>query len=196
MTMMYSPTTITLRDALRYETDLLDDLELSTDARTISFKNMFIAMYNNRSLGAETISLFKYWITDKFNEVKDYYEQRLDIYEKELDGDDGKTITRTLSEDNSSTVNNGSHTDSSNTGTHYDLPRTSSATASPTTQDTETNELNGNSTSSGVGNRDLTETITGDVNIIEQREKWLKFIRNIYHDMCKEFKDCFSLIYS
>lgn len=196
MAMSYSPTTITLRDALKYETDLLDNLEMSTDTRTQNFINMFKSIYNSKSIGAETISLFRYWIEDKFNEVKDYYEKKLDIYEMELNGNDGNKITRSLTENNGSTVSNTTNTDITDTVTNYDLPRSSNATAIPTTQATDVQDKDATSTSTGTGNRSLSETITGDVNVIEQREKWLNYIRNIYKDMCNEFKDCFAIIYS
>ena len=204
MTQMYSYTTMTLRDIIKSNPDLLDNLILSTTDRTNNFKDMFIAMYNNKSIGAETVTLFQYWIEDKFNEIKRYYEGKLDVYEKELDGDLGIAINRVKQEANHSRIDNSSdlshQENSTENTTNYDLPRTTNATASPTTKIEVIGNTNGTnyntSASEGNGTNAVNESITGDVNVIEQRDKWLSFIRDIYRDMCKEFKDCFALIYA
>ena len=201
---MYSYTTQTLRNVLENNPDLLDNLVMSTTDRTNNFKDMFKAVYNEKSIGAETVNLFRLWIEDKFNEVKRFYEQKLDIYERELNGDDGKKITRSLAEMNNAqtaTTNNltGSTNDTIDT-TNYDLPRTTTPSAKPTTKQSTSeavqNAQNSTINSSANGSKSVAETITGDVNIIEQREKWLGYIRDIYRDMCKEFKDCFAIIYA
>lgn len=201
---MYSYTTQTLRNVLENNPDLLDNLVMSTTDRTNNFKDMFKAVYNEKSIGAETVNLFRLWIEDKFNEVKRFYEQKLDIYERELNGDDGKKISRSLAEmNNAQTATTNGLTSATNdtiNTTNYDLPRTSNPTEKPTTKQTMSeaiqNTQNSTINSSGNGSKSVTETITGDVNIIEQREKWLSYIRDIYRDMCKEFKDCFAIIYA
>lgn len=201
---MYSYTTQTLRNVLENNPDLLDNLQMSTTDRTNNFKDMFIAVYNNKSIGAETVNLFRLWIEDKFNEVKRFYEGKLDIYEKQLDGDDGRKIVRATNESNTAqtaTTNalNSSTNDTINT-TNYDLPRTTTPVEKPTTKQSVSsavqNAENSTINSSGNGSKAVQEIITGDVNIIEQREKWLNYIRDIYRDMCKEFKDCFAIIYA
>lgn len=201
---MYSYTTQTLRNVLEGNPDLLDNLQMSTTDRTNNFKDMFIAVYNNKSIGAETVNLFRLWIEDKFNEVKRFYEGKLDIYEKQLDGDEGRKIVRATNESNTAqtaTTNalTSSTNDTTNT-TNYDLPRTTTPVEKPTTKQsidvTIQNAENSTINSSGNGSKAVQEIITGDVNIIEQREKWLNYIRDIYRDMCKEFKDCFAIIYA
>lgn len=204
MNKMYSYTTMTLRDVIKSNPDILDNMNLSTTDRTNNFKDMFISMYNNKSIGAETVTLFQYWIEDKFNEIKRTYEQQLDVYEKALDGDDGRKIVRATNESNTAqTATTNALTSSTNTSNetiNYDLPRTSNPTASPTTKATtgNTNQNAENSTinSSGNGSKAVQEIITGDVNVISQREKWLDYIRDIYRNMCQEFKDCFAIIYA
>lgn len=185
---MYSYTTMTLMDALKLEPTLLDNLVMDNADRTQKFKDEFIAVYNTKSIGAETISLFRVWVENKFNEVKRYYNSRLDIYEKELDGDDGIIATRVVDENIEGS--GGSSNDATNS--LIDLPR------SDTTLERVTNKNVNDSDSSYSDSRerDVTETYTGNVNVIEQREKWLKFVRDIYRDMCNEFSDCFSLIYA
>lgn len=201
---MYSYTTQTLRNVLENNPDLLDNLVMSTEDRTNNFKDMFKAVYNNKSIGAETVNLFRLWIEDKFNEVKRFYEAKLDIYEKQLNGDDGRKIVRATNESNTAKTETkntlaGSTNDTTNT-TNYDLPRTTTPVEKPTTKQSIVsavqNAENSTINSSGNGSKEVQEIITGDVNIIEQREKWLNYIRDIYRDMCKEFKDCFALIYA
>lgn len=204
MAMMYSYTTMTLRDVIKNNPDLFENITMSTTERTQEFINRFKAVYNNKSIGAETVQLFKYWIEDKFNEIKPYYEKKLDIYERELNGDDGRKISRATSKTNSAqTATTNALTGSTNGSgdtINYDLPRTSTPVEKPTTKvhtsDTLQKAENSTINSSGNGEESVAETITGDVNVIEQREKWLKFIRDLYRDMANEFKDCFAIIYA
>ena len=187
MAMMYSYTTMTLFDCLKLNPDLLDNLNMDTPERTEAFKTTFIAMYNTKSIGAETVSLFKVWIESKFNEVKRLYNAKLDIYERQLNGDDGVKASRSINEG----VANSGNTSVDTTNTLIDIARNSSQTEAPT----QKNKNSGGTGYSDSKTRNVYENITGNVNVIEQREKWLNFIRDIYRDMCYEFKDCFVIIY-
>ena len=203
MEMLYSYASITLRDALIEDETLLDNLQMSTSDRTQSFVKQFKAMYNTKSIGAETIPLFKIWIENKFQEVLPYYEDLLTVYEKELDYDSGINIHTVIND--SSIVE--SQNDNSNTTVdvgngkqdEYDLPNRNSIGYL-----TKENKSEGSMTHNSIDNRHTTEgsqgnkisDTTGNVNVVEQREKALKYIRNIYNQMCMEFKDCFSLIYA
>lgn len=195
---------LTLREALVKDPTIFSNIQMSTTSRTNEFISRLTAMYNNRPIGSDSIDTFKLWITDKFNEIKVYYENKLNIYEMQLNGDDGIKISRATSKTNSAqtATTNGvtSATNDTVNTTNYDLPRTSNPTEKPTTKQSVSeaiqNTQNSTINSSGNGNESIAETITGDVNVIEQREKWLKFIRDLYLDMCKEFKDCFALVYA
>ena len=195
---------LTLREALVKEPTIFSNIQMSTTSRTNELISRLTAMYNNRPLGSDSIDTFKLWITDKFNEIKIYYENKLNIYERELNGDDGKKISRATSKtNNAQTATTNASTGSTNGSSdtiNYDLPRTTTPVEKPTTKvhtsDTLQNAQNATINSSGNGSESVAETITGDVNVIEQREKWLKFIRDLYLDMCKEFKDCFALVYA
>lgn len=195
---------LTLREALVKDPTIFSNIQMSTTSRTNELISRLTAMYNNRQIGSDSIDTFKLWITDKFNEIKVYYENKLNIYERELNGDDGRKISRIKSEANHSRIDNTSslsHQENVNEDTtNYDLPRTTNPVAKPTTKTNVSGNTNGTnnntSASEGNGTNNSNETITGDVNVIEQREKWLKFIRDLYLDMCKEFKDCFALVYA
>lgn len=204
--MMIDDVTInpTLREVINEVPNIFSNIQMSTQTRTNEFISRLTAMYNNRPIGTNDIDTFKLWITDKFNEVKVYYENKLNIYERELNGDDGKKIARSSNESNNAqtaTTNalTGSTNDTTNT-TNYDLPRTSTPVEKPTTKITVGDALqtvqNTTINSSGNESKATQEIITGDVNVIEQRDKWINFIRDLYVDMCKEFKDCFALVYA
>ena len=255
----YSYSSLTLRDVLKIEPTLLDDLTMSTAERTNKFRNMFKAYYNSKSIAGETIELFKLWIGDKFSTYKDYYEDMITEYEKSILLDDGivTTITHTdigsnteegtnsdTSSRNDSSTNDesgtntqtGSGTDSTS-GTrgvetddntdNIDLPNrtttgeyvssreknhidTDETTSSSTTKSesisgsySKGNEYSNESSidNSGEYNKEgsysktITETRKGGVNVIEQREKALAYIRNLYLEFVKKFEDCFSCIY-
>lgn len=255
----YSYTSLTLRDVLKIEPTLLDDLTMSTTDRTTKFKNMFKAYYNSKSIAGETIELFKLWIGDKFNAYKDYYEELLTVYEKTIELDDGVVTTIThndtgsnteggtnsgTSSRNDSSTNDesgtnsqtGSGTDtasgtrgvetdndtdnidlpnrttsgeyvSSRVKNHVDTDETNSSTTttseSVTGSYTKDNEYSNESSTENSGeynkegsySKTITETRKGEVNVIEQREKALAYIRNLYLDFVKKFEDCFACIY-
>lgn len=184
----YSYTSITLRDALKLNPDLLENLTLSTTNRTKLFQDMFKAYYNSKSIAGETVELFKLWIEDTFNVNKDYYENILNEYEKELDLDEGFVLTREHRDNGSS-----SGTASSNSNTdNIDLPN------KPTTNEYVSDRVKNNASSNNSDsyNKYLKETVSGNVNTLEQREKALKFIRNYYLEFVKKFDDCFAHVYA
>lgn len=186
--LMWSDTSITLIDALKQEPTLLDEMSLSTPLRTIKFKMMFKSVYGTKSIAGETIELFKIYITNTFNRYKDYYEEKLDVYEKELEYDNGIVIHREHSDDGSSTgaiVSTGS-------SENIDLPN-QTTTGEYITDKTKTS--NGSNTSDSY-NKDIEENITGGVNVVEQRDKMLDYIRSIYEEFVDRFWDCFSVIYA
>ena len=184
----YSYTSITLRDALKLNPDLLENLTLSTTNRTKLFQDMFKAYYNSKSIAGETVELSKLWIEDTFNVHKDYYENILNEYEKELDLDEVFVLTREHRDNGSS-----SGTASSNSNTdNIDLPN------KPTTNEYVSDRVKNNASSNNSDsyNKYLKETVSGNVNTLEQREKALKFIRNYYLEFVKKFDDCFAHVYA
>lgn len=203
MEMLYSFGTLTLHDVLLIEPTLFENMEMSSSDRTEKFINQFKAKYNTKSIGAETIPLFKMWIENKFNEILPYYEDLLTTYEKEIDFEDGIKMHREVNDSNiNETTNDNSNTTvntSDDTGKSYDLPNKQSVGYL-----TKQGELSNYSTHNSIDNRheqqgfegNKIEDVKGNVNVIDQREKALKYIRNIYDRMCEEFKDCFALIYA
>lgn len=203
MAQMYSYTTMTLLDAMKAKPDLLDNLEMNTQERTQAFKETFTSMYNTKSIGAETIELFQVWVENRFNELKRLYNSKLDIYEMNLNGDDGNKIVKETygndSRDYNAGYDNTTTRNDNDTQTNIDLPRNATNTEYPTTRikqnNIDTKEDHSAILSNDSGSRSETQTIKGDVNVIDQRNKWLNFIRDLYREMCREFKDCFAIIY-
>lgn len=224
----YSYTTLTLKDAINYDNTLLDNLNMDTNERTQKFKEMFMAMYRMKSIGAETVELFKIWIEDVFNQFKDYYIKKLDVYEDNFDYRLGITKnkyinTKMHNAKNSSYSNTGNtqtdyNTNIKNTGDNenktYSLPnrQTSAENVKGYLTAEQDNSIDENEQKTGFdktaisGSNDgteltdntnnITETSTGDVNNIEQHEKMNDYIKNLYMDFCKEFKECFALVYA
>ena len=154
----YTYTSITLRDALKLDPTILNNLQMSTQERTTKLHNTFKAYYNSKSIAGETIELFKLWISDKFNVYKDYYEQLLDEYEKAINLDAGIVTTRTQ-------VHTGTNEEE---GTSHD---TGSVVDDASTTDTATGSENGtivdDSTTAKTGTSEDTGQIVDDTSATE-----------------------------
>lgn len=185
---LYSATSITLHDALLEDNTILNDFVLSTVDRTNKFKNMFIACYDTKSLCSEVIETFKLYIKNKFNEYKDYYEDLLDIYERQLDYDKGIVIQRTHNDNGGSGGSSSSGSETSN----IELPNRT------TSGEYVSDKVKGKSNQSYSENyeKHIGEKVEGNVNVIDQREKALKFVRSIYRNFVNEFSDCFACVYN
>lgn len=186
--MLWTATSITLLDALKVEPTLLDDLDFGNEARTEKFNKIFKARYNTKSIAGETIELFKIYIDDTFNQYVDYYNELLDIYEEQLNYNDGIKATRIHRDTGDSQDTNNSHSENR----IIDLPN-SSTTGEYDSQKTK------NETNSGLHNeysKTISETVTGGVNVVDQRKKALEFIRNLYLEFADKFKDCFAFVYA
>lgn len=185
---LWTKTSITLLEALQYNPDLLEHFDFNNANRTSMFKKIFTAHYNTKSIAGETVELFKVYIDNKFDEFVDYYNEMLNIYERELSYDDGIVVTREH-------VDEGDGSDSSesdSTDRFVDLPNRSTEGE----YDSQRTIRNGNSSNSNEYHKEINETVKGGVNVIEQREKALKFVRNIYLEFANKFEDCFACIYA
>lgn len=195
---------LTLLEALEKDYSILDYLTLANPLWDAKLLKRFKGMYGSRQIATNNLEEFKLWIKLINDEYSNLYQDKLSIYEMQLNGDDGVKISRTTAKTNTAqtaTTNDltSATNDSINT-TNYDLARTSNPVEKPTTKQSVSeaiqNTQNSTINSSGNGSESIAETITGDVNVIEQREKWIKFIRDLILDYCKEFKDCFALVYA
>lgn len=178
---------ITLYDAIKYDATLLDGFNFTNPAYTEEFKNHFINRFGIYEIGVETIELFKVYITNRFNLNKEYFEKLLDKYYEELNETDGyyHFEEHTISKNGS-----GNSTANSNLQ-NIDLPN------KVTNKEYVTSKNNSNNTDNYTTNDNETfnETRKGGVNVIDQRERILKYIRNIFLELVEKFKDCFCLLY-
>lgn len=55
--------------------------------------------------------------------------------------------------------------------------------------------LDGNNTQNDTTNETFEEDRTGGINVIDQRERMLKYIRNIYYEFTEKFKSLFIFVY-
>ena len=199
MNNMYSYSTMTLYDVLIEDPTLLDDLQFETELQTSLFKQAFISRYNLYDIGGETIPLFKLMIKGKFDLNKNYYQQLINEYAKTINYEDGYKEIETINEENDSTgtSNQDSEGITANKRTFYDLPykQTNERYATNETFDDNTSNVNTQGRYSSNDNKNITKTRTGNVNVLEQKIKYMKFIRDIYRDFVEEFRECFSLIY-
>ena len=186
--MLWTVTSITLLDALKVDPTLLDDFDFGDTSRNTKFNKIFKARYNTKSIAGETIELFKIYINDTFNQYVDYYNELLDIYETQLNYQDGIKTTR-IHRDSGDSQDN---VNSSSENRVIDLPNAS-------TEGEYDTEKTKNTTSSGLHNeysKTISETLTGGVNVVDQRKKTLEYIRNLYLEFADKFKDCFAFVYA
>lgn len=167
----YSYSSITLRDAIVQEPTLLDEFVLETTDQTNMFKEIFRAKWDLYDIGGETIEIFKAFIDNRFALKKEYYQQLLNEYYTDFNYLDGRYTQTEYHES--------ANTDS----TSFDLPRKTGATGTATTKE----NVNGS-----IG---WVRTFKGDVDVLDLKARYLKYIRNVYEDFANEFKDCFSMIY-
>lgn len=187
----YTRFTITLHDALLKEPTLLDNLTLSTTERTDKFKNFFIAKWFNYEISGETIPMFKALIENRFNTLKDYYEELITAYEIKIDMLDGKMVTITRDDTKNDTFNRNVNLNGENK--IYDLPRTSLTENKPT----QKSDIVNSNVEDSTTNKTLKQTISkkGGVNVIDLKRDYMKLIRNVYIDFVTNFDTCFIDLY-
>lgn len=187
----YTRFTITLHDALLKEPTLLDNLTLSTTERTDKFKNFFISKWFNYEISGETIPMFKALIENRFNTLKDYYEELITAYEIKIDMLDGKMVTITRDDTKNDTFNRNVNLNGENK--IYDLPRTSVTENKPT----QKSDIVNSNVEDSTTNKTLKQTISkkGGVNVIDLKRDYMKLIRNVYIDFVTNFDTCFIDLY-
>lgn len=178
--------TMCFKDVKEIAPHVLDNIQMSTPARTKALTLALSARYDIYEIAGETIPEFQLFLTNTFNQWVFYFEQLLDAYEQEFDwrlGDvetlditHGTDMTRVMSPAIVTTTEN------------YDLPRSSTSESRPssktisTPSGTDTVEDDGERTEQGT--RSL-------VNLVKQRMDFMRSVRNLYADFAEKFKPCF-----
>lgn len=76
----------------------LDELQLDTPEHTAKFKSALIARWRRYEIGLETEASFKVSLKDWFDNVKDYYVERINAYETQINWQDGIVLERDSSQ--------------------------------------------------------------------------------------------------
>lgn len=198
-------------DAYALDPTLFDDMEMSTDERKNALVKMLKSKYNIYEIAGETLQEFKLFLTNKFNQWVFYYEQLLDAYEQEFDWKDGDVEDVDMVYTNDATRVVTPRTQAKTTSTpgvintreDYDLPRSTSSENRPSSKTVTTpsgqdvtiaGSISGEDTIEDDGTR-TEKGKRGRVNLVEQREKYLKAVRNLYMDFAEKFKPCFLDMY-
>ena len=191
----YSYCTMTLKDVLKIDEDFLDFLQLSTTIQTNTLLNMFKARWDIYEIGGETLEFSKRLLKDKFDTIKDYYQNLINTYEQELLYDDGiKSVVQFDTSDRASNQRSGSDSYQSE-NQKIDLPNRTTTGEYISNKDKDNGSTTYGKREEFIDVKDHTTTTTGNVNVVEQREKYLKYLRNIYLDMVNEFRPCFAMIF-
>lgn len=210
--MLNAQFTMCFKDVYTEAPNVLDGIVMSTTTRTTQLVDMLKAKYDVYEISGETIPEFQLFLTNTFNQWVSYYEQMLDAYEEEFDWKLGDVETPNITYGNDTTrvVTPRVKTRTTNTEgivtttEDYDLPRSTTTENRPSSKTvvtpsagqniTENESIAGTDTIHDEGER--TETGTrARVNLVQQREKFLKTIRNLYAEFADKFKPCFLDMY-
>lgn len=180
---LYAKYTMTLYDLMKQDPFFLDFMELDTEEHTTKFKEIFKAKWSMYEIGGETPQQFKIFLTQDFKLHKDYYIEKINMYEKDFNLTDGVVSTITSSNENKKTGS------VANKETQYGLPNKETSNRYPTSKtDMEnTRDLEESDT--------YNQSIKGQLPTYEIKERAMATIRNIYEEFADRFKECFILLF-
>lgn len=182
---LYAKYTMTWYDYISEYPNNVEDLQLDNALRSISFWLKFNMYWGEYEINGETIELFEMRLKNKFNLIKDIWLNKIKSYENNYTEEMLNGIVEQIKE-----INNDTEETSGNNNTDYiDLPN---KTASSEYISNKTkNAINSNTTNT----RNKTIERLGNVNKIEQFNKYMDNMKDIYIDFVKEFKDCFIQLF-
>lgn len=199
----YSVATITLHDLLKMNENFLSIFNLEKSEQTEKFKKMFMSRYDIYEIGGETIPLFKRYLENTFNMKKDYYQELINDYENKIDYLNGY-VSHIETNDNYEhselyNRNNTAENVTTDNTNNIDLPNKqtnaeyiTSKVKRDNSQNVDISEVTKNTR---TRKNDVIVNKTGGVNILQQKEYYQKYLKNVYLDFVDEFKTCFVLIY-
>lgn len=204
--------TMCYKDVLELSPTLLSDIVWDTPEHTQKLKDMIYSKFFNYEIAGETIPEQKLFMTMKFNEYKDYYAEKLNAYEQQINWLDGviSSDSETITEDKSKTFTPRSEYESVDTprvittNEDYDLPRSTVSENRPSSKSVSTPTGTNTKTTKGISGDDKTDE-SNDItrstdrksgNPIEQKEKYLKLLRSVYSEFADKFKVCFITLFN
>ena len=208
MQMLNADFTMCYKDVLRIYPNVTENISFGTSEQTKKLLDMLYSKYAIYEISGETIQEFKLYLENKFNQYKDYYLEMISAYETQVEWLDGLITQDTydLHDTSDEKYTPGvimRTTDSPGvtmTDEHYDLPRSSSSENRPSSRDVSTPSGSTTRTVEPVGtnNNDTYKKVDKGGTVtrthadqVEQRDKYLKSIRNLYSEFADKFKPCF-----
>lgn len=192
---LYNKYTVSLLEAIDLLSDsgtLWENWEWDTTAHLEKLKDMIIAKFYNWEISGETLQEFKLFMYYKFQQYKDYYAEKLNAYETEIDFLDGD---KRITEEATSASNTETSTPRAKRQTEtYDLPRTDSTINRPSDR-TISGGIEGDDTVENEGEGSLERTTKGG-NVIRLKKEYLDLLQSVYDQFADKFKPCFIDLFS
>lgn len=185
----------TLEEALVKDPTLLDNLQMSTTTQTTMFKDIFKARWNIYECAGFSIEEFKKFIENKFKSWLPYYQELIDDYENRITYQDGIVNSEIHSETYSADGSVDKTDTASRNNVYTELPNKVTNKEYPSNKDDTNENLVSQQSYEDSHSKGVTITRTGDVNILEQKIKYQKYLRNIYLEFANKFDVCFVLLY-
>ena len=185
----------TLEEALVKDPTLLDNLQMSTTTQTTTFKDIFKARWNIYECAGFSIEEFKKFIENKFKSWLPYYQELIDDYENRITYLDGVVNSEIHSETYTADGSVDKTDNASRNNVYTELPNKVTSKEYPSNKDDTSESLVSQQSYEDSHNKGVTITSKGDVNILEQKIKYQKYLRNVYLEFANKFDVCFVLLY-
>lgn len=186
---------LTLEEALEEDATLLNNLQMSTALQTQTFIDIFKARWNIYECAGFSIEEFKKFVENKFKVWLPYFQELINDYENKINYQDGIKSDITHTEMNSGTGQVSKQNAGTRNNVYTELPNKVTLKEYPTTKDNTTENVSTNESYNDSKSKSLLINKKGDVNILDQKIKYQKYLRNVYLDFVNKFDSCFVLVY-
>lgn len=160
--------------------------------------SMLTAIYRYYECGTEDYDEMLQYLTDTFDEYKDYYYELITNYQKEYNYELNNKRVITKSDSLSMVGNTKVDNDTNNKQTEYELPNkviNESYRSTPSTIiDTDSKNTN-NKDYTNDTTRDSVTTTEFNNEFVDLKNKYINQIRNVYREFAMKFKECFYQVY-
>lgn len=185
------------KDEQTYESKLLSVFDV-TGIDKNKLLNMIKSIFRYHEIGSDDDDEFYQFMTDVFNENKDYYIDLITNYSKAYDYATNNKRTVSRSDTYSKSANVISSNSGNNEHTEYELPNKitdDSYKNAPSSISTDDNSGSTSSSTSGNTVGTSTTIYTYDNELLDLKRKYINQIRNVYEEFANKFKECFIMIY-
>lgn len=173
--------------------------QFSSFDSTNTLADMFLSMYRYYEICDKDASVFYQCVVDTYNEHMQYYKDLKSNYDKEYDYSTGNRKIVSRSDESRNTNKNDTISKSNGTSRDFDLPN---KVVNPNSEDgyltgkkTSERKDEANNESESETSYDSSITTIYMDEFLTLKNKYLNQIRNLYHEFCEKFYDCFLHIY-